>query len=995
MEKPYLIDAEGLNDDWEEEPESRPAEAITQMPPVQTDEYALLMIKRAAIIRANRETALLTVQKSRLLVLEPTLHYGRYDGIYLSLRIGYEKLYVIKDLNEFIAAYTNGSSLLFGKNTHILPHRAAFEAGSLPLLDFAVRHFIPENYESDMRKRRITFTGAILDEFFGLFGNGCELKIDSRHYSDIKSGVYQLHREDIPVRFRLAEAPGGARLSAKDNYLCMSGRTGAYVMMGNEIYITSQEYSEKCKLFLENMMGMGGSAFFSAEDIPTLFISIITETSDCLRFEIDDSLYALNPEPLTTKIFFDLTGSGVTARVEFSYGEDTHYAFEKKYVSESHDLAGEERIERTISKYMGYSLSSPGTLLISNEEDLFALIDTGIDELSEIAEIYASEDFERIKRRNKPIVKVGFRTTGNLLEIDLESEFIDFDELVDALRLYRAGKKYKRMADGSFLAFTGSVIGDIAKISDALELPDEKLISGTVGLPSNNIPFVDGLIKDCDVVRIERDETFRRVIRDMHNAEDADCVIPEAFVGVLRNYQAVGYRWLNIIDALRFGGVLADDMGLGKTIQILTLLENARLSEGSAVSIVICPASVVLNWAAEAERFAPNLRVTALTGGREERERIVSDISAFDMIVTSYSQLTRDIGLYEGTDFRYIILDEAQFIKNHTIKSARAVKLLRGRTRYALTGTPVENNLAELWSIFDFIMPGYLHGYNKFRARFETPIAKDSSNDAIRRLRAMVRPFLLRRLKKDVLKELPEKTETVLYSSMAAEQRKLYLTTMLRARDELADKLAGLPGSQGKIEILAALTKLRQICCDPSLVYDGYKEKSAKLSDCLELINNCVESGHRILLFSQFTSMLAILRGELEHLKIEYSYLDGATPKHERHALMGAFNGGSVPVFLISLKAGGTGLNLTGADIVIHYDPWWNVSAENQATDRAHRIGQERNVQVFKLIAKDSIEEKIIAIQERKKTLADSVVRAGENTIESLSREELLSLFNE
>jgi len=363
------------------------------------------------------------------------------------------------------------------------------------------------------------------------------------------------------------------------------------------------------------------------------------------------------------------------------------------------------------------------------------------------------------------------------------------------------------------------------------------------------------------------------------------------------------------------------------------------------------------------------------------------------VVITSYDLLKRDLELYQKQTFDYEIIDEAQYIKNHNTQNAKAVKSISAKVRFALTGTPIENTLAELWSIFDYLMPGYLYRYSRFRRLFEQPIVKDGDANALSELKKLTSPFILRRLKRDVLKELPEKTETVLYASLAEEQRTLYTANLASMHQELSLQLENRGESKSRMMVLAMLTRLRQICCDPSLVYENYKEKSAKLDLCIELIENSIESGHKLLVFSQFTSMLSLLEKQLKHKKIPYYLLEGSTKKEDRIALVNAFNTDETPVFLISLKAGGTGLNLTGADIVIHYDPWWNLSAQNQATDRAHRIGQKKNVQIYKLIAKNTVEEKILALASKKQALADHVLPDENTLLSRMTKEELLNLF--
>ena len=445
-------------------------------------------------------------------------------------------------------------------------------------------------------------------------------------------------------------------------------------------------------------------------------------------------------------------------------------------------------------------------------------------------------------------------------------------------------------------------------------------------------------------------------------------------------------------------------MGLGKTIQVIAVLLDEKLSAAGrdadagrdaaarSISLIVCPASLVYNWENEIHTFAPELTVQTITGTAAEREQAISGYREYDVAVTSYDLLKRDILLYEKLEFRYQVIDEAQYIKNPGTQSARAVKQIQAKTRYALTGTPIENRLSELWSIFDYLMPGFLFGYQKFKKEYEQPIVRDGEEGALKALHLLIGPFVLRRLKSDVLKELPEKLETVVFSKPEAAQKEIYTAHAMKLKQQLGQSGEGSYGSD-KLQILAELTKLRQLCCDPSLCYSNYKGGSAKLDTCIELILGGIEGGHKILLFSQFTSMLELIGKRLKKEGIAYYTLTGSTPKEERIRMVGAFQSDDVPVFLISLKAGGTGLNLTAADIVIHYDPWWNVAAQNQATDRTHRIGQKKQVSVFKLIMKNTIEENIMKLQENKKGLAEQIITEGTLSLASLTREDLLEIL--
>ena len=485
-------------------------------------------------------------------------------------------------------------------------------------------------------------------------------------------------------------------------------------------------------------------------------------------------------------------------------------------------------------------------------------------------------------------------------------------------------------------------------------------------------------------VPVEADSSVTRFVSSM-GEEGEPC--PEPVAGLLRPYQTRGFMWLQALDRLGMGGVLADEMGLGKTLQIIALLVWAKRKGGDRrPSIVVAPTSLVYNWMAEIRRFAPELRIAVSEGAQQSRMQTIAGLAkedcGVDVYITSYPLIRRDIAQLSHIEFRFAILDEAQYIKNAMSVGAGAVKQLKAKTRFALTGTPMENHPGELWSIFDFVLPGYLLSFAQFMHRFGTGEELDV-------LRRRIRPFLLRRLKGDVLTELPEKNEIVMMADMTEEQRRVYQASLLRLRPQVE----GLLGGRNRIEVLAAITELRQICGHPSLVLEDYAASSGKLDLLLDILPGAMEAGHRALIFSQFTRMLRILQRRLEAAGVECLYLDGETPPKRRMEMVDQFNGGMGQVFLISLKAGGSGLNLVGADTVIHFDPWWNPAAEDQATDRAHRIGQKNTVNVIRLITRGSIEEQVVRLGERKRELFDQMITAGEAMPTQLTAEDIRALF--
>ena len=569
------------------------------------------------------------------------------------------------------------------------------------------------------------------------------------------------------------------------------------------------------------------------------------------------------------------------------------------------------------------------------------------------------------------------------------------------MQRYSLKKKYYRLKNGSFLNLEGNdQIEFLDKLSSGMDISWKEIEKGEIQLPIYRTMYLNTLLKQNKETKVIKNEEYKKIVNTLDKDKlDEDIEIPKQMQSVLRYYQKSGFKWLKVLDSFRFGGILADDMGLGKTLQILTLLEDSIEHEEEKkrkASIVVAPSSLALNWESEAKKFTPNMKVLVIKGTAEERKNRIQNIDKYDLIITSYDLLKRDIENYidKNYTFRYIIADEAQYLKNSNTQNAKTIKKMKAETRYALTGTPIENSLAELWSIFDYIMPGYLFSYQKFKKNYETPIVKQNDETSMKKLKMLIEPFIIRRTKKEVLTELPEKTVTVLDNEMKDEQKNIYLSYLFQAKKEVADQIEERGYEKSTMKILAALTRLRQICCHPSLFLENYNEGSSKLEQCIEIVEEGISAGHKILIFSSYTSMFKIIQKRLNELNIKYFLLTGSTKVDERIKLVEEFNKNEeIKVFLISLKAGGTGLNLTGADMVIHYDPWWNISTENQATDRAYRIGQKNNVQVYKLITKNSIEEKIYELQQKKSELIDNMLDTKPSFINQFSKEEILALF--
>jgi SNF2 family DNA or RNA helicase len=527
---------------------------------------------------------------------------------------------------------------------------------------------------------------------------------------------------------------------------------------------------------------------------------------------------------------------------------------------------------------------------------------------------------------------------------------------------------------------------------DSLNIAERELEKKMVEIPKYRALYIDRCLRDSSW-RVERNLAFKQLVQNVNEPRDMEFDVPDHFREVLRGYQKTGFKWLKTLSMYGLGGILADDMGLGKTIQTIAFIMSEQEKE-HAPALVVAPTSVLYNWQDEARKFASGMKVVVVSGTPKERESLLQEARQADLVVTSYALIRRDVELYKDFDFGYCFLDEAQHIKNPASLSAKAVKIIKARGYFALTGTPLENSLTELWSVFDFVMRGYLLSHQKFTKKYERPIVRDQDQSALRELQKQIAPFILRRMKKDVLHELPPKVESKVLTDLTGDQKKIYLTYLQRAKGEIEEAIASGGFEKSRIKILSILTRLRQICCHPATFLENYQGDSGKLLYLREVVKDAVKSGHRILLFSQFTAMLDIIRKQLDNEQIDYFYLDGSTRAEERGGMVHDFNRGERDAFLISLKAGGTGLNLTGADMVIHYDPWWNPAVEDQASDRAYRIGQKNSVQVIKLIAKGTIEEKIYDLQQKKRAMIESVIKPGETMLSRMTEHEVRELLD-
>lgn len=948
--------------------------------------------------------------------LEPRLERS-YDGLDVSFKIGRDKMYVVKNLTTLCDDIDRGNIMPLGKKGEIDFGTAEFaedSAGYLAFIRKCVREeqqraVLMENtvryYDSSVLliKGRIPLYGTRLDEFFH---RAKEKRIPFKDNLYQASDRKELYLEEKEPKISLTIAKDideegvlhGIELKGGLPEF-MEGEEGYYYLDGSYLCRTAKEkVGEIAPLLslgedgmLSLHVGRKNLAGFYYSVLPVLRrYAVIDEPGDG---EIEGYL----PPEASFIFYLDADAKNVFCKVKALYGEREYpLSVSEAGLPEAsyRDTEQEENICGQVKMYFPAADEQKGYFHCDGDQDLiYRVLESGVDRLLSLGEVQSTARFRHLKIKSRARVSVGVSVQSEIMDLTIQSEDIPQEELLEVLRSYARKQRYYRLRNGDFLNLEDENLEALQVMMDTLHLSAKEFVKGKMQVPVYRALYLDRMLEENEGLYAKRDSHFRKLVKEFKTIKESDYEVPQSLMGVMRNYQIFGHKWLCTLAGCGFGGILADDMGLGKTLQMISVILAAKQNNTlESPALVISPASLIYNWQEEFLRFAPELTVCVIAGGQEVRRACLGEYEKWDVLITSYDLLKRDVAEYEELHFSYQVIDEAQYIKNHTTAASKSVKVIHSRYRFALTGTPIENRLSELWSIFDYLMPGFLYGYDVFKKELEGLIAKNHDEKATARLKKLVSPFILRRLKGDVLKDLPDKMEEIRYARFDEKQRKVYDGQVVHMQEILRGQ-SDENFQKNKLQVLAELTKIRQICCDPELLLEGYDGGSAKREACMDLIASAMEGEHKLLVFSQFTTMLELLEKELRERGIDYYKITGATPKERRVELVRAFNGDKTPVFLISLKAGGTGLNLTGADVVIHYDPWWNVAAQNQATDRAHRIGQTKVVSVYKLIVKDSIEEKIVRMQEEKKNLADEILSGETGGIVHMSREDLLELL--
>lgn len=865
----------------------------------------------------------------------------------ITMRIGQNKMYVVKDAYRFIKMFNTGETAAYGKMfsfTHRLDNISKEKREALELLILCASSGDGDYFHD---RKALSMNGNVFFAFLKAM-QGNSLIINDTHY--------EVRLEELPCMVTLSNK---CELTAS-----VSGMEGKAILSGeNLIFLNDTEKTVDIVRGTEDQKKLYN---FAISNNGENFGPVLNQFTDKIysRFYADinipDELKdRMHLSDLEISAYFDYENGAITVKTEICRDD---VKLEPKTLQNRMDLTRYTNY-LDVLETLGFQDS-----VMKNDADILAFLSMDMTALKRHCKVFLSDSITSMKIRKfgSPVVRISYES--EIMQCFLEGSEYSGDELKKILSAVRKGKKFVLLKGNRIIDLSDEDASSFEKTVDDLGLDTEKLCERQI-LTTTQALRAFAHESNCRI-----DEYLYKMFSEIRNFKTSKISVPQLNAR-LRPYQVEGFRYLRILSDYHVGGILADDMGLGKTIQFIALLKS---DPEPRADLVVCPKSLVFNWINEFHRFAPDTVVKEVYGLPSKRQEIIRNIdySSRTVYVTSYDSLRNDIELYDNS-FRYLVLDEAQYIKNVNSLKSRSAKLLKASHRFALTGTPIENSVLDLWSIFDFIMPGYLDDLNYFRSEYSRNV---KYTDLISR---KISPFILRRTKRDVLKDLPDKYERILTVEMHPEQRKLYDAFKLEAAEALA------AGSKA-FDVLPYLMRLRQICDAPSMVADNYHEGSGKLDALNDILDNYLSEDHRILIFSQFVRALELVRRLLEEKRIPYYLITGDTPAKDRISQMNAFNEeNEISVFLISLKAGGTGLNLTGADTVIHLDPWWNVAAEDQASDRAHRIGQKRNVEVIKLICEDSVEQRVIELQNMKKDIIDRLISNNDGSVTGLSLEDI------
>lgn len=905
-------------------------------------------------------------------------YYGRtYTDFNIKIMIGEDKLYTLGNhATAFKVAYENQEGeVYFGKNFTYIPEKYYLSSNSKTII------------ESYLDVCEGSYNRNIFAKDFKTFLN----KIKNTNFI-INNYKIEGIKEGFPISSNLIKNNESYELDFDlENIEVLIKNDYEYILYKGNLYHLRKLEQELIDDLMENKLD---KLIISKEKVDAFTKGLLKIVRKNLKIDASVTDITL-PKEISTKLYFDLRSSYILVDALFKYDEKEVNYFDKSNTI-LRDIDYETKVINDILKY-GFEIDNNKIILKDIEKEV-EFIENGLENLATKYEIFTTEKFKGINIKKKTSVTSMFGIgQDNILSYTFSLGDINSNELVNIFEEIKNKKKYYRLKNGDILNLEDESLKELSDLKDDLELSDAEIIAGHGAILKYRAIYLDSL-KNTKYNIIKTDNLFDNFIDKFYKFKDINLTLTKDELKILRDYQVTGVKWLYTLAKTGFGGILADEMGLGKTIQVIYYIKQMLKDNENNKFLIVVPTSLAYNWDHEFDSFGSNIKRKICVGNKDKRTKMLSDLNDTNVIITTYGLLREDEELYNNLNFNTMVIDEAQNIKNNMAGITKVVKKVNAETKFALTGTPLENSILELWSIFDFIMPGYLASLTKFQSKYKIKDFDEDSEILIKGLSKQINPFILRRKKQDVVKELPDKLINDIYIELKDEQKKLYVAELERVKEEM-EKIIETEGmNKARFLILQLLTKLRQICIDPSIVYDNYKDGSNKLEQLESIVNEYIKNNHKILIFSSFKTALNIVKEKLNKAKIKTYMIDGSVPAKDRIEMVDNFNNNDdVKVFLIMLKSGGTGLNLATADVVIHLDLWWNPQAENQATDRAHRIGQKNTVEVIHLITKGTIEEKILELQNKKRILSDKLIDGeirDKNILSELTKEDIKNLLS-
>ena len=905
-------------------------------------------------------------------------YYGRtYTDFNIKIMIGEDKLYTLGNhATAFKVAYENQEGeVYFGKNFTYIPEKYYLSSNSKTII------------ESYLDVCEGSYNRNIFAKDFKTFLN----KIKNTNFI-INNYKIEGIKEGFPISSNLIKNNESYELDFDlENIEVLIKNDYEYILYKGNLYHLRKLEQELIDDLMENKLD---KLIISKEKVDAFTKGLLKIVRKNLKIDASVTDITL-PKEISTKLYFDLRSSYILVDALFKYDEKEVNYFDKSNTI-LRDIDYETKVINDILKY-GFEIDNNKIILKDIEKEV-EFLENGLENLATKYEIFTTEKFKGINIKKKTSVTSMFGIgQDNILSYTFSLGDINSNELVNIFEEIKNKKKYYRLKNGDILNLEDESLKELSDLKDDLELSDAEIIAGHGAILKYRAIYLDSL-KNTKYNIIKTDNLFDNFIDKFYKFKDINLTLPKDELKILRDYQVTGVKWLYTLAKTGFGGILADEMGLGKTIQVIYYIKQMLKDNENNKFLIVVPTSLAYNWDHEFDSFGSNIKRKICVGNKDKRTKMLRNLNDTNVIITTYGLLREDEELYNNLNFNTMVIDEAQNIKNNMAGITKVVKKINAETKFALTGTPLENSILELWSIFDFIMPGYLASLTKFQSKYKIKDFDEDSEILIKGLSKQINPFILRRKKQDVVKELPDKLINDIYIELKDEQKKLYVAELERVKEEM-EKIIETEGmNKARFLILQLLTKLRQICIDPSIVYDNYKDGSNKLEQLESIVNEYIKNNHKILIFSSFKTALNIVKEKLNKAKIKTYMIDGSVPAKDRIEMVDNFNNNDdVKVFLIMLKSGGTGLNLATADVVIHLDLWWNPQAENQATDRAHRIGQKNTVEVIHLITKGTIEEKILELQNKKRILSDKLIDGeirDKNILSELTKEDIKNLLS-